>query len=349
MGFVEAVTSTHTFAEGDDALAEAGALALASGEDWWGGADAAALSESVTLIEDGGIFVGALAEDEADQYGEWTAFAEAEAEADGAVVVFKKYWEPEPEPVPEPVPEPCDGWWCHEPVPEPVPEPCDGWWCHEDDSRRSLKEYHVESRVTNVASASASSASLAEPGFVEAVTSTHTFAEGDDALAEAGALALASGEDWWGGADAAALSESVTLIEDGGIYVGALAEDEADQYGEWTAFAEAEAEADGAVIYHKFHKYWEPEPHPSPSPSPHPEPEPCDSWWCHEPEPCDSWWCEHEDGGEDGGEPSPDDDAPPPPAPEPEPSGDGDGGSEPEPSGDGDGGSPPPADDGDSK
>merc|ERR1712157_13213 len=156
---------------------------------------------------------------------------------------------------------------------------------------------------------------------------THTFAEGDDALAEAGALALASGEDWWGGADAAALSESVTLIEDGGIYVGALAEDE--------------AEADGAVIYHKFHKYWEPEPHPSPSPSPHPEPEPCDSWWCHEPEPCDSWWCEHEDGGEDGGEPSPDDDAPPPPAPEPEPSGDGDGGAEPEPSGDGDGGAEP--------
>merc|ERR1712224_1082443 len=179
-------------------------------------------------------------------------------------------------------------------------------------------EHHVESYVTNVASASASSASLAEPGFVEAVTSTHTFAEGDDALAEAGSL-----------------SESVTLIEDGGIYVGALAEDEADQYGDWTAFAEAEAEADGAVIYHKFHKYWEPEPHPSPSPSPHPEP--CDSWWCHEPEPCDSWWCEHEDGGEDGGEPSPDDDAPPPPAPEPEPSGDGDGGSEPEPSGDGDG------------
>merc|ERR1712224_1058446 len=152
-------------------------------------------------------------------------------------------------------------------------------------------EHHVESYVTNVASAS-----LAEPGFVEAVTSTHTFAEGDDALAETGALALASGEDWWGGADAAALSESVTLIEDGGIFVGALAEDEADQYGEWTAFAEAEAEADGAVIYHKFHKYWEPEPHPSPSPSPspHPEPEPCDSWWCHEPEPCDSWWCEHE-------------------------------------------------------
>ena len=136
-GFVEAVTSTHTFAEGDDALAEAGALALASGEDWWGYADAAALSESVTLIEDGGIFVGALAEDEADQYGDWTAFAEADAVADGAVVVFKKYWEPEPEPVPEPVPEPCDGWWCHEPepVPEPTPEPCDGWWCHEDDSK----------------------------------------------------------------------------------------------------------------------------------------------------------------------------------------------------------------------
>merc|ERR1712188_97246 len=126
-------------------------------------------------------------------------------------------------------------------------------------------EHHVATYVTNVASASASSASLAEPGLVEAVTSTHTFAEGDDALAEAGALALASGEDWWGG-------------------------------------AEADAVAEGAVIYHKFHKYWEPEPHPSPSPSPspHPEPEPCDSWWCHEPEPCDSWWCEHEDGGEDG-------------------------------------------------
>merc|ERR1712188_193246 len=117
-------------------------------------------------------------------------------------------------------------------------------------------EHHVATYVTNVASASASSASLAEPGLVEAVTSTHTFAEGDNALAEAGALALASGEDWWGGADAAALSESVTLIEDGGIYVGALAEDEADQYGDWTAFAEADAVADGAVTI--FKKYWEP-------------------------------------------------------------------------------------------
>merc|ERR1711981_858357 len=156
---------------------------------------------------------------------------------------------------------------------------------------------HHETYVTNAASASASSSSFAEPGFVSTETETSTYAEGDDALAEAGALALASGRDWWGeGADSASLSESVTLIEDGGIFVGALAEDEVDISGDWEAEADAEAFADGYV--HVFKKYWEPEPHPEPHPAPEPH---CDGWWCDEPHPephpapephCDGWWCE---------------------------------------------------------
>merc|ERR1712072_264866 len=133
----------------------------------------------------------------------------------------------------------------------------------------------AETYVTNVASASASSSSVAEPGFVSTETETSTFASGDDALAEAGALALASGEDWWGeGATAGSLSESVTLIEDGGIFVGALAEDEVDISGDWAAEADAEAFADGYV--HVFKKYWEPEPHPGPEPH---DDDDCDSWW----------------------------------------------------------------------
>merc|ERR1712072_322649 len=166
-------------------------------------------------------------------------------------------------------------------------------------------EHHAETYVTNVASASAHSSSVAEPGFVSTETETFTFASGDDALAEAGALALASGEDWWGSADAGSLSESVTLIEDGGIYVGALAEDEVDIEGDWYAEADADAYADGYVSV--FKKYWEPEPHDDDEPEPHDDDD-CDSWWC-EPEPhCDGWWCEEEDSGEDGGEPSEDDD-----------------------------------------
>merc|ERR1711981_1542467 len=148
-------------------------------------------------------------------------------------------------------------------------------------------EHHAETYVTNAASASASSSSFAEPGFVSTETETSPYAEGDFALAEAGALALASGEDWWGeGAEAASLSESVTLIEDGGIYVGVLAEDEVDISGDWEAEADADAYADGYVSV--FKKYWEPEPHPAPEPH-------CDGWWCDEPHPephCDGWWCE---------------------------------------------------------
>merc|ERR1711934_787804 len=216
-------------------------------------------------------------------------------------------------------------------------------------------EHHAETYVTNAASASASS--FAEPGFVSTETETSTYAEGDHALAEAGALALASGRDWWGeGADSASLSESVTLIEDGGIFVGALAEDEVDISGDWEAEADAEAFADGYV--HVFKKYWEPEPHPGPEPH---DDDDCDSWWCEPPPPpppppppCDSWWCDHEeDSGEDGGVPGPDDDEPAPtpdsgedddePAPEPTPS-DNDSGAEPEPEptpSDNDSGAPP--------
>merc|ERR1719420_1481754 len=171
---------------------------------------ALSLSESATEIADGGISVSAYADDFATTYGDWSAYADSDAEADGVVTIFKKYWEPEPEP--EPVPEPCDGWWCHEPepapepypepepepYPEPEPESCDGWWCdsHEDDSRRSLKEHHVETYVTNVASATASGSSSSTPGEVNADTESSTFAMGDDALAEATALSAASGEDW---------------------------------------------------------------------------------------------------------------------------------------------------------
>merc|ERR1719420_1346276 len=238
---------------------------------------ALSLSESATEIADGGISVSAYADDFATTYGDWSAYADSDAEADGVVTIFKKYWEPEPEP--EPVPEPCDGWWCHEPepYPEPEPEPCDGWWCdsHEDDSRRSLKEHHVETYVTNVASATASGSSSSTPGEVNADTESNTFAMGDDALAEATALSAASGEDWWGEGMALSLSESATEIADGGISVSAYADDFATTYGDWSAYADSDATASGAVLYHKYTKH-------EPEPAPEPVPEPCDGWWCHE-------------------------------------------------------------------
>jgi len=121
-GLAATATVTDTFAEGDLALAEAAASSRASSEDWWGYADAGSDSLSVTEIADGGILALVYAHDFADQYGDSYAYADADAYADGAVTIFKKYWEPEPEPEPEP-------------APEPTPEPCDGWWCHEDDSK----------------------------------------------------------------------------------------------------------------------------------------------------------------------------------------------------------------------
>merc|ERR1711937_888893 len=187
---------------GDDALAEATALSAASGEDWWGEGTALSLSDFATT------------------YGDWSAYADSDAEADGVVTIFKKYWEPEP-------------------APEPAPEPCDGWWCHEGaDGRRSLKEHHVETYVTNVASAEAEGSSSSTPGEVTADTESNTFAEGDDALAEATALSAASGEDWWGEGTAVSLSESATEIADGGISVSAYADDFATTYGDWSAYAD---------------------------------------------------------------------------------------------------------------
>ena len=137
-------------------------------------------------------------------------------------------------------------------------------------------ESYAETYTTNVAYASASGSSGASPGLVEADTETVTYAEGDNALATANALSNAAGEDWWGEGRAGSLSESVTAIEDGGIYVGANTDDFAESYGEWEAYADSDAEASGAVLYHKYTKH-EPEPHPEPTPEPH-----CDGWWCHE-------------------------------------------------------------------
>merc|ERR1719420_138590 len=190
---------------------------------------ALSLSESATEIADGGISVSAYADDFATTYGDWSAYADSDAEADGVVTIFKKYWEPEP-------------------APEPAPEPCDGWWCHEGaDGRRSLKEHHAATYVTNVASASASGSSSSTPGEVNADTESSTFAMGDDALAEATALSAASGEDWWGEGMALSLSESATEIADGGISVSAYADDFATTYGDRSAYADSDAEADGVV------------------------------------------------------------------------------------------------------
>merc|ERR1712032_1395950 len=168
-GLVEADTETATVAEGDNALAQAKALSSAAGEDWWGEGYAGSLSESATLIADGGIYVGANTDDFAESYGDWEANAYSDADASGAVL-YHKYTKHEPEPHPEPEPH-CDGWWCdHE---------------EEGEGRRMLKESHVETYVTNVASATASGSSSASPGLVEADTETATVAEGDNALAQA--------------------------------------------------------------------------------------------------------------------------------------------------------------------
>jgi hypothetical protein len=256
-GLVEADTETATVAEGDNALAQASALSSAAGEDWWGEGYAGSLSESSTLIADGGIYVGANTDDFAESYGDWEANAYSDAEASGVVTIFKKYWEPEPHPEPEPH---CDGWWCdHE---------------EEGEGRRMLKESHVETYMTNFASATASGSSSASPGLVEADTETTTFAEGDNALAQASALSSAAGEDWWGEGYAGSHSDSATLIADGGILVGANTDDFAESYGDWEANAYSDADASGAVLYHKYTKH-EPEPHPEPEPH-------CDGWWCED-------------------------------------------------------------------
>ena len=136
-------------------------------------------------------------------------------------------------------------------------------------------EHHAATYVTNVASATASGSSSSTPGEVNADTESSTFAMGDDALAEATALSAASGEDWWGEGMALSLSESATEIADGGISVSAYADDFATTYGDWSAYADSDAEASGAVLYHKYTKH-------EPEPAPEPVPEPCDGWWCHE-------------------------------------------------------------------